>query len=70
MPIKKNIELTQEEFKKLVCDLAIKITPVLLENKIKENNNNIDLEAFIACLSYDIADAIKVVLNDRFNAKF
>ena len=53
-------KLTAEEYKKLVMDVAIKISPEIV--KIKENSE-LASEA-IALYARDIAGAVKSILND------
>lgn len=55
-----NNKLTEEEYKKLVIDIAIKISPEIV--KIKANSD-LASEA-IALYAKDIADAVKSIIND------
>jgi|GEM_PF-5339307 len=59
-----NKELTNEDFKKLVCEIAIKISPLLIKKKEGK-----DPENDIALYAYDIADAVRSVLKNRNNFK-
>tara|TARA_R100000789_G_scaffold53867_1_gene52867 strand:+ start:494 stop:688 length:195 start_codon:yes stop_codon:yes gene_type:complete len=52
--------LTPEEFKKLVIDVAVKISPTIVKNSL----NSDDASSNIALNSYHIADAVNSILKD------
>lgn len=56
-----NNKLTKEEYKKLVIDLAIKISPIIIEKKETSDIASIT----IAQYAKDIADAVSDILGNK-----
>lgn len=54
------MELTDQEFKKLVLKVAVKIAPTL----VKESTSSDAASDLVATYSYHIADAVKSILKD------
>ncbi|MGN7705301.1 hypothetical protein [Chryseobacterium sp. 22543] len=53
--------LTDEEFKKLVIEIAIKISPIL----VKKKPDSWSAAENIAIYSRDIAEAVRSILSDK-----
>ena len=54
------MELTDQEFKKLVLKVAVKIAPKF----VNESTNSDDASTLVATYSFHIADAVKSILKD------
>lgn len=66
MKQKNESELTETEFKELVCKLAVALAPEVL----KRVSNDEALDRNVALFSYDVAEATRAVLKDRHSNRF